>query len=152
MLSSGLICLAQPSGDRVRNAATLKETERISLRCFCCFQLYYIVLFFLRRIERIWIISREAGLHVRVDASALHRGLVQMDGENVRLFWFSPACGAFSGQIGSDISMLGADGWSCLWSNLSSTPASVGRSDISLINHLITAEAQETGMNSKFER
>lgn len=78
--------------------------------------------------------------------------VLQPDGETCACSGSAWPAGASSGQIGCDISMLEADGWSCLWSNLSSTPVSVGRSDISFIHHLITAEAQETGVNSNSER
>lgn len=45
------------------------------------------------------------------------------------------------GPTACNISTLEADGWRCRRSSFSPTPGSLGRSDISLINELITAEA-----------
>lgn len=48
-----------------------------------------------------------------------------------------------------NISMLGADGCSCLWSHFSPTPSSLGRFDMSLINELITADVLKGAWRQK---
>ena len=52
-----------------------------------------------------------------------------------------PRTDGLLGPIGHDVSMLEADGWWCSRPHPSPTPGSLGASDKSLINDLITAEA-----------